>query len=87
MKERNKTRESFKASNNSKESEQVKTAESERENNSKKSFGYNNDNCEQTQQRSRGRPPLKEVKNEKSNENSNVNSFSLDFLLDSMLLM
>jgi len=47
-----------------------------------KSFSYNSD---KNNDRKRGRPPLKEVKSEKSNEN--INSFSLDFALDTMLLM
>jgi hypothetical protein len=69
MQEKNKSRSSLKNLNRSKESE--------------KSFSYNNDDCEKTDKRSRGRPPLKEAKN----ENSNTNDFSLDFALDLMLLM
>ncbi len=69
MQERNKSRSSLRDSN--------------RNNESKKSFSYNNDKCEKTDKRSRGRPPFKEVKN----ENSAVNDFSLNFILDSMLLM
>ena len=69
MQETNKSRSSLRDSNKSNES--------------KNSFSYNNNKCEKTDNRSRRRPPLKEVKN----ENSNVNDFSLSFILDSMLLM
>jgi len=81
MREKNKSYSSSRDKNADKESEQVKTAQKEKE--TKKSFSYNNDNCEQTEKRSRGRPPLREQKN----ENSVVNDFSLSFILDSMLLM
>ena len=69
MQERNKSRSSLRDSN--------------KNNESKKSFSYNNDKCEKTQTRKRERPPLKEVKN----ENAIVNDFAFNFLMDGMLLM
>ncbi len=81
MREKNKSYSSSRDKNADKESEQVKTAQKEKE--SKKSFSYNNDNCEQTEKRSRGRPPLKEVKN----DNAVVNDFAFNFLMDGILLM
>ena len=67
MQERNKSRSSLRDSSNE----------------SKKSFSYNNNNCEKTQTRKRERPPLREVKN----ENSVSNDFAFNFLMDGMFLM